>query len=141
MSLYYPLSPVQRLCADCNGFGRAPDHSLCRPCDGIGRVWMEGGPSFGCKMTLASRKVGEVVTLGNGDRGRVVRHCKRGAPTTDLVLIDDMFETEADETTSYPSITGVASTLPANARNEDSAGQTRSRQDQLDPLQRETRPL
>ncbi len=113
---------------------------MCTRCDGIGRIWLDGGPSFGCKMTLATRKRGEIVTLGNGDRGRVVRHSKRG-PTTALVLIDDMFEQEAAEATEYPSETGVRSTLPALAINDDEAGQAKSRHDQVDPLQRETKAL
>jgi len=141
VSLYYPLSPVQMLCPDCRGFGHAPDGAVCRSCGGIGRTWVEGGPSFGCRMKLADRKVGEVVTLGNGDRGRVVRHNKRGTPTTELALIEEFFETEAAEPTSYPSATGVASSLPANAKSENTTGQTRSRHDQVDPLQRETRPM
>lgn len=141
MSLYYPLSPVHRLCAACQGYGHRPDGGMCLGCDGIGRVWMEGGPGFGCKMTLAGRKVGEIVTLGNMDRGRVVRHSKRGTPSTDIVLIDPLFDTEDARTTNYPSSTGVLSTMPANAQSEDTHGRTRSRQDQLDPLQRETRPL
>lgn len=141
MSLYYPLSPVHRICDSCKGYGHAPDHRMCAECDGIGRVWIPGGPSFGCKMTLADRRVGEIVTLGNGDRGRVARHCRRGEPTTEIALIDELFETESEETTSYPSVTGVISTMPSNARSEDTGGQTRSRHDHLDPLQRETRPL
>ena len=139
MSLYYPMSPVHRKCPTCDGFGLLPlaTHvGSCPACNGIGRIWLEGGPSFGCKMTLATRKRGEIVTLGNGDRGRVIRHSKRG-PTTALLLIDDMFGQEAEEATEYPSETGVRSTMPALAVNDDHAGQERAKHDHVDPLQRE----
>jgi hypothetical protein len=140
VNLYYPLSPVHEVCSACNGFGRGGD-AMCWPCDGIGRVWIDGGPSFGCKMRLATRKVGEVVTLGNGDRGRIIRHCRRGEPSTEIAIIDEMTEEEAEVTTSYPGTTGVRSTLPAGAKEEDAAGRSRTRRDQLDPLQRDVRPL
>lgn len=107
----------------------------CAGCSGIGRVWIEGGPSFGCKMLLGTRKRGEVVTLGNGDRGRVVRHSQRG-PTTTLALIDPMLDCESDDHTEYPSETGVRSTMPALAVKDDEAGQTKARHDYVDPLQR-----
>lgn len=145
MSLNYELSPVQRLCPECRGLGRQ-DFDLCRypGCDGVGRVFIEGGPSFGCRLTLAGCQRGQIVTLGNRDRGRLLRHIWRGADMdgpprdTELLLIEPFFETEATEATWYPSCTGVLSasvTLKSQARRGN-----RGRADHLDPLQ-QRRPL
>lgn len=140
MSLYYPLTPVQKLCDACGGLGWTPeDHELCKACGSIGRVFIDGGPSFGCKITLVQCKPGQIVILGNGDRGRVIRHVRRGEPTTELALIDPMFETEDRATTTYPSVTGVAS-QSAVWWQDDPSGQKQGRRDQLDPLQDRTTP-
>lgn len=144
MSLYYPLTPVHRLCPSCCGYGRV-NFELCRQpgCDGIGRIFVEGAPSFGCKTTLAEVDPGCIATLGNGDRGRIIRHVQRGehdTPTTEVALIDDFLETEDDTTTTYPSSTGVRSVSPTSRlRKPDGSG--RGRQDHLDPLQRRTLAL
>lgn len=138
MSLHYELSPVQRLC-DCGGFGRRPPNwKLCPDCDGIGRVFIEGGPLFGCKMTLAGQKPGEVVTLGNGDRGRIVRHIRRGTPTTELAVIDAFYGTEDIDPTWYPSSTGVSS-VESQRPVYDMANGIRAGEVH-DPLQRKTNP-
>lgn len=140
MSLNYELSPVQRLCPSCHGHGRQ-GFDLCQfpGCDGVGRVYIEGGPSFGCRLTLADCKRGQIVTLGTHDRGRLVRHGWRGVDVdgpprwTELALIDPLFETEATALTWYPSETGVASasvTMKSGDRRGD-----RSRADHVDPLQ------
>lgn len=139
MSLYYPLTPVQKLCDDCRGFGRTAD-DLCKPCEGIGRVFIEGGPLFGCKLTLAQAKPGQIVRVGNGDRGRVLRHCKRGSPTTELYLIDPLFDTEDETTTLYPSVTGMT-VVGHSARSYDANDGHRAREDHLDPLQKRTTAL
>jgi hypothetical protein len=139
VSLYYPLPPVQKLCPDCKGFGNVGGNS-CRPCGGIGRVWIDGGPSFGCKFTLEDCQPGQIATLGNGDRGRVLRHCERGTPTTEVALIDPMFDEESTETIAYPSITGVLS-MSASMWARTSSGRARARVDHLDPLQKETKAL
>lgn len=78
------LSPVELDCPDCAGGGWliGSTWTVCARCDGKGKVWVVGAPSFGCKMTLGSRRLGEIVTLGNGDRGRILRHDKRATPTT-----------------------------------------------------------
>lgn len=135
VSLYYPLSPVEELCPFCKGFGTVAD-AVCGPCDGIGRVWTTGGPSFGCKFALKNTKPGQIAMLGNGDRGRVVRHCKRGTPTTEVLLIDPFLEEEAATPTTYPSVTGVIS-MSASSWFEDPHGESRGKQDHLDPLQQQ----
>lgn len=142
MSLYYPLSPVEMLCPDCAGHGRLqPESICCTRCDSIGRVFIQGGPSFGCKIILGTRNIGEVVTLGNGDRGRVVLHSRRGTHTTMVALIDEMFDAEERTPTSYPSSTGVKSTMPSLSRPEDQSGRKQSRVDHSDPLQKEMKAL
>lgn len=134
MSRNYPLSPVEILCPDCDGYGRpANAFSLCPRCRGVARVFVEGGPSFGCRYTLDDTMPGQIVELGNGDRGRVIRHCERGSPSTDIALIDPMLDIEADEATSYPRETGVAA-MSASWWHRDSRG--RRAIDDLDPLQR-----
>jgi hypothetical protein len=133
---YYPLSPVERPCPDCLGTGRILDR-LCARCDGICRVFIEGGPSFGCRMTLEDAKLGQIVTLGNNDRGRVVRHSARGTPTTEIALIDPMFDEESPTTTTYPSATGVISmSIGSWFHDEDQKGLRASREDPMDPLRK-----
>lgn len=136
MSLYYPLTPVEMLCPACQGFGKiftVGASEFCQACKCIGRVYIEGGPSFGCKYTLEDCKPGQIVTLGNGDRGRVIQHVRRGKPTTEVALIEPMFEEEATATTTYPSETGVASMSASWWKKTE--GGNRAREDHLDPLQ------
>jgi hypothetical protein len=136
VSRHYELSPVQQLCTECNGYGRT-GFELCRSCDGIGRTWIAGGPAFGCRLTLADTKRGQIATLGNGDRGRVLRHCERG-PFTELMLLDPMFDTEDTEPTRYPSETGVISMSAAAWFADDKGGHKSDGEDQVDPLHRRT---
>ncbi len=84
----------------------------CAACDGIGTAWGIGAPAFGCLTTLADRDPGEVVTLGNGDRGRILWHMprktkKRRPDTTFLGLIDDFTDRESSTPIAYPSVVGV----------------------------------
>lgn len=106
-------------------------------CNGIGKTWIPGGPSFGCKLVLAKCRPGEIVVLGTGERGRVIRHVKRGTPSTDVALIGDFDDLEEETPTSYPSVVGVASISVGQGRPQDIAGQVRSRTDHLDPLQKQ----
>lgn len=126
-------SPVHEDCAACGGYGRTPPTwQRCPICDGIGLVFVAGAPLFGCTMTLDKRKPGEIVTLGNGDRGRIIRHDKRGTPSTEIALIDDLFDVEDREPTRYPSSVGVRSvSSPAWFRVD-----VHDKTDALDPLQR-----
>lgn len=136
MSLYYQLSPVHRYCDVCRGFGRVmPDQAICQPCDGRGRVFVDGAPSFGCKLTLADCQPGQEVTLGTGDRGRIIRHCRRGTPTTDVVLWCPMFGDWQEPPMSYPSATGVVIVL-STAWHRHRTKETGRREDLSDPLQR-----
>lgn len=138
MSLYYPLTPVECHCPSCNGFGRVGAESdLCSQCRGIGRVFIEGGPSFGCKLKLSDCHPGQEVTLGNGERGRVLRHCKRATPTTELIRYDPMFDRWEDAPTTYPSVTGVVIVIStAWHRNPAKAGRS---EDLIDPLKQRSK--
>lgn len=130
------MTDVYQACPGCCGHGRVrPDWSLCPGCDGIGRAWVDGAPSFDCKVTLGDRNPGEVVTLGNGDRGRIIQHVRRGTPTTLVALIDEFTETEDRTFTEYPSVVGVRSVSHASWFHAEN-GKTG---DELDPLQRNRR--
>lgn len=130
------ISPVERECSACQGVGRpkADPWVTCGKCKGNGREWRPGAPGYGCKITLADRRVGEIVELGNGDRGRIVRHDLRTPETTSIALIGDFDGVESRHPISYPSSVGVVSVsdprwFSADDHNKDN-------QDAGDPLQR-----
>lgn len=129
------LSPVEVDCALCAGGGWIIGDGwvLCRACDGSGKAWVPGAPSYGCKILLGSRKLGEIVMLGNGDRGRIVRHDKRSPATTSIALIGDFDGQESSYPTSYPSIVGVVSVSDPRWFTDDK-GHAHGRQDATDPL-------
>jgi hypothetical protein len=124
-------------CPSCNGVGTKPGEPWvsCPTCDRIGKTWIPGAPGFGCKMKLGSRKVGEIVTLGNGDRGRILRHNKHGTPTTSLGLIGEFDDRESHTPTSYPSVTGVASVADPRFFTDDE-DHAKSHEDVVDPMRR-----
>jgi RecJ-like exonuclease len=129
-------SPAQVECQTCKGNGRIPpDWVLCPVCDGRGFDWAPGGPLFGCKMQLRDRKPGEVVTLGTGDIGRIIRHDKRKPPATAIALFGVFDGVESDERTYFPSETGVASVSSPAWMTAASGG--RDREDVLDPLRKQ----
>ncbi len=108
----------------------------CPSCDGIGRAWAAGAPSYGCDLVLGKCHLGEIVTLGNGDRGRVLRHSKSNTPTTYLGLFGDFDGLESHRPTGYPSCVGVASVsvlLGVGDTNVHATGRTT---DEIDPMQR-----
>jgi hypothetical protein len=137
------LSPVERDCLACKGCGYvhpAPaglSWCLCTTCDGLGRTWIDGAPSFGQKMTLADRKPGEIVTLGNGDRGRILSRSRNGTPTTSIALICDFTNIESQESTSYPSSVGVISVADMRWFKDDD-DHSHSREDAADPMRKRT---
>lgn len=137
------MTAVQVPCPRCLGQGwlMPPDRSwvLCAGCDGVGKAWAPGGPSFGCKIKLGERIAGEIVTLGNGDVGRIAWHSPRGKDkknpptTTFLTLIE--FGDEDDRPVGYPSCTGVASVAIQRGRGDDDHFGDRGT-DAGDPMQR-----
>lgn len=133
MSRYFKLSPVERDCPSCDGFGRR-GWDICPRCDGVGHVFKEGGPLFGCRIALEDAKPGQIATIANGDRGRIIRHCQRGTPSTEVALIEPLFGEQDLLTTTYPSATGVIS-LSVDSWFYDPHGDARAREDHLDPLQ------
>lgn len=110
---------VMVTCPACRGDGLAQQSEstpwpLCGTCAGIGRTWTSGAPSFGRSSSLADRVVGEIVTLGNGDRAKIAWHMprktKKVRPRTTFLLPVDPFTGEEDATPiAYPSCVGVAS--------------------------------
>lgn len=131
-------TPIDTDCPACAGHGRVrPAWTLCPTCDGLGRVYVPCAPSFGCSLTLKGRKVGELVTLGNGDAGRVVRHLGIGArPLTFVRLVDPIADLEDATPTPYPTCTGVVSVRPVDWNTAQAARPSsgRDRGDALDPL-------
>lgn len=138
------MTAVQTSCPRCIGQGwlTPPDKSwvLCALCDGVGRTWVARAPLFGCKITLAERNPGEIVTLGNGDRGRILFHSprkKKGSvpESTYLGLMDDFDDAEDHAPTRYPSCVGVAAVGVPRAPGDDHHGERSP--DPSDPMQRE----
>lgn len=100
------------LCSACLNI-RLEVSGVCRACDGLGRVFAPGAPSFGCSVTLADRWPGEIVTLGNGDRVKILWHMPRKKPkqvpeTTFLDILDPFTELESYRPVPYPSSIGVS---------------------------------
>lgn len=140
------MTAVLVLCALCAGTGKsAPTPAslwpLCSRCAGVGRTWVAGAPSFDCKLTLADREPGEVVTLGNGDRGRILWHMPRKAKkvrpqTTFLGLIGEFDEIESYDPISYPSCVGVATVDVSRAVVDRDAHAGERELDYNDPVHR-----
>jgi hypothetical protein len=64
-------------------------------------------------ITLADRDPGEIVTLGNGDHGRILWHMPRKTKkikpdTTFVGIIGDFDGVESHEPVAYPSCVGVS---------------------------------
>lgn len=127
------------VCPTCKGCGFNLEGETCQPCRRLGRVWLPGGPLFGCQMTLEDRNPGEIVTLGTGHRGRIVSQNENGSPTTQIALIGEFDGVEDTVSTSFPSSVGVLSVSVDTYKREDVHGRSRGREDHLDPLQRRAR--
>ena len=115
-------------CPDCAGVGYDDRGDTCARCGRIGRAWAPGAPSYGCDQSLADRDPGEVVTLGNGDRGKILWHMPRKTKkvrpeTTFMGLLDEFTDVESHRPIGYPSCIGVASVefsrQPADRKSHD----------------------
>jgi hypothetical protein len=134
-------------CPTCAGIGiLAATHAslwpTCPTCDGIGRSWAPGAPSYGLEQTLADRVPGEVVTLGNGDQGRIAWHMPRKAKkvrpeTTFLLVMDPFTGAEDPRPVPYPSCIGVASVDVSRAKVEDVSHAGERDLDLNDPVHRQ----
>lgn len=136
---------VYSRCGYCNGFGfvhPAPaglSWLSCSACDQVGRVWAPGAPRYGCAAALADVEPGELVTLGNGDTGRVLWHqprrAKKSIPVTTWIAPVDQFDgVESHRPVAYPSVVGVRGFVSASVPSDDHYGARGA--DQEDPLLR-----
>lgn len=136
------MTPMHVTCAACRGTGTMPPNQrspwpLCAACDGCGFVFEPGAPGYGCELELGDRVPGEVVTLGNGDRGRVLRHCRNGTPTTWLGPIGAFSGIESHRPVTYPSSAGVAEIHETRVRVDRRQRENKRAVDLGDPLQRD----
>lgn len=135
------MTPMHVTCQTCCGVGHgAPNERtpwpLCRPCNGLGYVFALGAPSYGCVIVLGDCVPGEVVTLGNGDHGRVLRHIRSGTPTTALGPIGLFDGIESDRYVMYPSSAGVDEVIVKRTRGDKRSHANSRSADPGDPLQR-----
>lgn len=143
------MTSVYVQCPSCGGYGhRPPDFwESCADCKQTGRVWAPGAPLYGCAETLADRVPGEIVTLGNGDRGKILWHLpwranyasksKKVAKTgTFLGLIEEFTGNESHRPVYYPSCVGVLSVDVARMIGDtsDHSGE----EDEIDPVHRQS---
>lgn len=138
------MIPVYVTCSTCHGNchvyrADAPGVHRCSDCDGLGRQWAPGAPAFGCTITLADREPGEVVTLGNGQRAKILWHQprkRRGQlpETTFLDILADFTEAETFVPVPYPSCVGVSSVDVPRAVLDREVHERET--DAADPLQR-----
>lgn len=116
-------------------------YQRCSHCDGIGRAWDVGAPGYGCRETLADRECGEVVTLGNGQRAKILWHqprkTKKVRPTTTFVdLLEEFTDAETFAPIAYPSSVGVSEVdARRDVRDRDDHNGERAA-DYNDPMQR-----
>lgn len=139
--------PCSACCGDCHidvQVGSATERVRCRSCDGLGRQWAPGAPAYDCTITVADREPGEIVTLGNGQRAKILWHLpykrERGEPhTTFLDILTEFYEAETHIPVPYPSCIGVASVDEARVAVTEREG--KHTQDLNDPMQRRASAL
>ncbi len=142
ISVYVPCQS----CSACGGswapstWGR--EWLRCRACDGIGRVWAPGAPGYDCPTKLSATTPGEIVTLGNGDHGRVLWHMPRRTKkvtpeTTFLGMIEPFTEVESYAPIGYPSCVGVASVDLSRSTSDGDVHANSRTIDYSDPVHRQ----
>jgi hypothetical protein len=120
-----------------------PDYwTSCPVCKQTRRVWAPGAPLFGCTITLSDRFPGEIVTLGNGDHGRILWHMPRktkkvNPECTFLGLIEEFTGVESYSPIFYPSCVGVASVDVPRVIADDKAHDRDRDLDYGDPIHRQ----
>lgn len=135
------MTPMHVTCPACRGFGHgeSTDATLwptCKACGGVGYVFAPGAPAYGCVLVLGDRALGEIVTLGNGDHGRVLRHSRSGTPTTWLGPIGLFDQIESHEPVMYPASAGVAEVTLKREHGDRRSHANARTVDPDDPLQR-----
>lgn len=143
IAVYVPCSACD---GDCHidvqvGYGSGIDRQRCQSCGGLGRQWAAGAPAYGCTIALADREPGEVVTLGNGQRVKILWHMPRKRPkvrpeTTFVDILTEFYESETFIPVPYPSCVGVASVDVARAVADREAHDRERAEDPNDPVQR-----
>lgn len=136
------MSSVHVQCPLCGGVGYFDDLQSCGMCDRIGKAWAPGAPDYGCSQTLADRDPGEIVTLGNGDRGKILWHMPRKKKkvkpeTTFMGLFDEFTDQESHKPVPYPSCIGVASIEVSRAPGDTKAHDHDRSVDYNDPIHRQ----
>lgn len=138
------MTSVYVECARCAGYGHlAPDFwTSCSDCGQLGKLWAPGAPAFDCSITLADRYPGEIVTLGNGDHGRILWHMPRKSKKvnpecTFLGLIEEFSGTESYTPICYPSCVGVLSVDVPLVMADDKAHDRERDIDYNDPIHRQ----
>lgn len=145
-------------CSSCAGYGHLPPDfwESCPDCGQLGRIWAPGAPLFGCTVTLADRFPGEIVTLGNGDHGRILWQMPRKTKKVSkkatvlsispkkvtsegmfLGLIEEFTSTESCSPVPYPSCVGVASVDLIRVFADDKAHDRERDLDLSDPVHRQ----
>lgn len=134
---------VYATCSACNGAGGryAEPWDRCAACDGLGRQWAPGAPTFGCSVMLADREPGEIVTLGTGQRVKILWHMprktKKVRPETTFVdVLSEFYEAETYIPVPYPSCVGVSSVDASVAAGDSNAHGGERAVDVNDPMQR-----
>jgi hypothetical protein len=142
------VTAVRCPCSICGGAGyihpAPPPHAWlrCASCDGVGTTWVTGAPLFDCATTLADRETGELVTLGNGDRCRILWHMprrkKKVVPITTFVgMIDEFTDEEHHTPVPFPSCVGVLSVELSRAIGDSDAHGGEKTIDYNDPVHRQ----
>lgn len=131
-------TPLDQDCPACAGHGRCrPDWVLCAVCEGLGYGYRPGAPGLDCLMTLHGRPIGQVVTLGTGQVGRVVKHSLVGQRPLTYVRLHDAF-TDAEDTrpTPFPTACGVSFVTPGDwqTRHAPRDRGARASSDAIDPM-------
>jgi hypothetical protein len=141
IQIYVPCSVCRGSCHVAVKIADFWDTRRCARCDGIGRQWAPGAPAYGCSITLADREPGEIVTLGNGQRVKILWHMprKRSKQQPETTFVDILVEFHEAETfipVPYPSCVGVASVdAPRAVLNREAHDRERG-VDPDDPMQR-----
>jgi hypothetical protein len=99
-------------------------------------VFAPGAPGYGYELELGDCVPGEVVTLGNGDHGRVLKHFPSGIPTTWLGPIGLFSGIESDRGVMYPSSAGVECVHLKRTQGDKRSHANSRSADPSDPLQR-----